>query len=193
LSVSPPPHVVNLEGGEPGEVWGDFVAASETMLPYLVAYDIVAPELTTPEDRLIRHRLAAEAIQLYHYLPVATPNNHKTVMAVAVGAAALCLSPHEDYEISPERWMERAVETLEVGLSEISRDGSYKEGPYYATYIAQQTFAFFLFLKKPPREWERQLGGYKRPLSGPARLQSGSLHCQLRRPHPSREATASGG
>ncbi|KPJ50538.1 MAG: hypothetical protein AMJ41_01205, partial [candidate division Zixibacteria bacterium DG_27] len=115
--------------------------------PYLVAYDIVASELTAPEDRFVRHRLAAEAIQLYHYLPVATPNNHKTVMAVAVGAAALCLSPHQDYEIFPERWMERAIESLEVGLSEISRDGSYKEGPYYATYIAQQTFAFFLFLK----------------------------------------------
>lgn len=147
LHISPPPHVVNLEGGEPGGGWGDFVSASETMLPYLVAYDIIAPELTGQEDRFVRHRLAAEAIQLYHYLPVATPNNHKTVMAAAVGAAALCLSPHEDYEITPDRWMERAIEGLEVGLSEISRDGSYKEGPYYATYIAQQTFAFFLFVK----------------------------------------------
>ncbi|KPJ48340.1 MAG: hypothetical protein AMJ41_05105, partial [candidate division Zixibacteria bacterium DG_27] len=42
LHISPAPHVVNLEGGKPGDTWGDFVSASETMLPYLVAYDIVA-------------------------------------------------------------------------------------------------------------------------------------------------------
>jgi hypothetical protein len=147
LNISPPPRVVDLEGGDPGEGWGDFVAASQAMLPYLVAYDIVAPELTSAEDRFIRQRLAGEAIQLYHYLPVATPNNHKTVMSAALGAAALCLSPHQDYEISPELWIDRAVDNLEVGLSEISKDGSYREGPYYATFIAQQTFPFFLFVK----------------------------------------------
>ncbi|MBD3233712.1 MAG: hypothetical protein GF315_08300 [candidate division Zixibacteria bacterium] len=147
-NISDPPSIHNPEGGRPGDGFGDFVYASQVILVYLSAYDMIQPYLIPEDDKWIRDKLAAEINQLYTYLPIATPNNHKTVMAAAVGLGAITLSNMKRYRgNSPQQWMDAAIEDLEVGLSEIAPDGSYKEGPFYAEFIAQQTFPFFIALR----------------------------------------------
>ncbi len=147
-NISDPPEIHDLEGGRPVDGFGDFVYASQVMLIYLSAYDMIQPHLPPEDDKLIRDKLAAEINQLYTNLPIATPNNHKTVMAAAVGLGAITLSDMKRYRgNSPQQWVDAAIMDLEVGLSEIAPDGSYKEGPFYAEFIAQQTFPFFIALR----------------------------------------------
>jgi hypothetical protein len=148
LNISDPPHIVDLEGGRPGDGFGDWVYASQVMMVYLHAYDMIQPHLSEADDRVIRNKLAAELDQLCAYLPIATPNNHKTAMAAAVGLGALTLSDMPRYgNHSPQQWFDTALENLEVGLSEIAPDGSYAEGPFYAEFVAQQAFPFFTALR----------------------------------------------
>lgn len=148
LNISDPPHIVGLEGGRPGDGFGDWVYASQVMMVYLHAYDMIQPHLSEADDDAIRNKLAAELDQLCTYLPIATPNNHKTAMAAAVGLGALILSDMPKYgNHSPQQWFDTALENLEVGLSEIAPDGSYGEGPFYAEFIAQQAFPFFTALR----------------------------------------------
>jgi hypothetical protein len=146
LHISPPPAVTTPEGGKTGQGWGDWIRASALMLIYCVAYDLVAEDLSAQDRRLVTEKLAAEADQLYKNLKFAPPNNHKTIMAVAVGTAALTIPAYGSGE--PQVWLDAAMGNLRSGLAQIDRDGSYREGVFYAGYISRLIFPFALYLKK---------------------------------------------
>jgi len=146
LHISDPPAVTTPEGGLFGRGWSDWIRASFIMPMYCVAYDLTAADLSSRDHRIIAGRLAAEADQLYRHLIFAPPNNHKTIMATAVGAAALTIADH-DRERS-QAWLDAAMAHLRSGLSQIDRDGSYREGVYYAGYISQLLFPFLFYLKQ---------------------------------------------
>ncbi|MCK4273104.1 hypothetical protein KAX22_10645, partial [bacterium] len=145
LHISPPPAVTTPEGGKTGQGWGDWVRASALMLIYCVAYDLVAQDLSAQDRRLVTEKLAAEADQLYKNLKFAPPNNHKTIMAVAVGTAALTIPAYGSTE--SQAWLDAAMANLRSGLAQIDRDGSYREGVFYAGYISRLIFPFALYLK----------------------------------------------
>ena len=146
LHISDPPAVTTPEGGEVGLGWGDWIRASFLMPMYCVAYDLVAADLSARDRLTIAGRLAAEADQMYRHLIFAPPNNHKTIMATAVGTAALTICDH-DRERS-QAWLDAAMANLRSGLAQIDRDGSYREGVYYAGYISQLLFPFIYYLKQ---------------------------------------------
>jgi len=146
LHISPPPAVTTPEGGKTGAGWGDWVRASNLMLIYCVAYDLVAENLSPRDRLLVAEKIAAETDQLYRNVKFAPPNNHKTLMAAAVGTAALTLSSYGRGE--PQAWLDAAMINLRSGLAQIDQDGSYREGLYYAGYIARVLFPFILYLGK---------------------------------------------
>ena len=146
VHISDPPSVTTPEGGEFGRGWGDWIRASLIMPMYCVAYDLTAADLSAGDRRAIADLLSAEADQLYRHLIFAPPNNHKTIMATAVGVAALTVADR-DRERS-RAWLDAAMAHLGSGLSQIDRDGSYREGVFYAGYISQVVFPFFFYLKQ---------------------------------------------
>jgi hypothetical protein len=146
LHISDPPVVTTPEGGRFGQGWGDWIRASFIMPIYCVAYDLTAANLSAGDRQIIAGQLAAEADQLYRHLIFAPPNNHRTIMATAIGVAALTIADH-DRERS-QAWLDAAMAGLRSGLAQIDRDGSYREGVYYAGYISQLLFPFFFYLKQ---------------------------------------------
>lgn len=146
LHISAPPAVTTPEGGKTGVGWGDWVRASSLMLIYCVAYDLVAEDLSPTDRLLVAEKIAAETDQLYRNLKFAPPNNHKILMAAAVGTAALTLSSYGQGEA--QAWLDAAMTNLRSGLAQIDEDGSYREGFYYAGYIARVLFPFILYLDR---------------------------------------------
>ncbi len=146
LHISDPPAVTTPEGGKFGLGWGDWIRASFLMPMYCVAYDLTAADLSDSDRRIIAGRLAAEVDQLYRHLIYAPPNNHKTIMATAVGTAALTIGDHDREKA--QAWLDAAMANLRSGLAQIDRDGSYREGVYYAGYISQLLFPFLFYLKQ---------------------------------------------
>ncbi len=145
LNISAPPAVITPEGGKRGDGWGDWVRASALMLQYCVAYDLIAQDLSPQERQVVSAKIAAEADQLYENLKFAPPNNHKTIMAAAVGTAALTIPAFGPGEA--QTWLDAAIENLRSGLAQIDGDGSYREGVYYSDYIARLLIPFALYLK----------------------------------------------
>jgi hypothetical protein len=150
LHISPPPAVTTPEGGRTGQGWGDWVRASALMLDYCVAYDLVAQDLSPENRHLVTEKIAAETEQLYRGLIFAPPNNHKTLMAVAVGTAALTIPSYGWKET--QTWLDAAIINLRSGLAQIDGDGSYREGVFYAGYIARLLFPFALYLRRTTGE-----------------------------------------
>jgi hypothetical protein len=146
VHISDPPAVTTPEGGRFGRGWGDWIRASFIMPMYCVAYDLTAADLSDGDRRTIAGRLAAEADQLYRHLIFAPPNNHKTIMATAVGAAALTIPDHDRKR--SQAWLDAAMAHLRSGLAQIDRDGSYREGVFYAGYSSQLLFPFLYSLKQ---------------------------------------------
>jgi hypothetical protein len=146
MNISPPPSVTTPEGGQPGRGWGDWIRASFIMPMYCLAYDLTAQDLPLQDRHVIVGRIAAEADQLYRNLIFAPPNNHKTIMATAVGTAAMTI-PAYDRE-QTQAWLDAAMINLRSGLAQIDRDGSYREGVFYAGYISQLLFPFLFYLKQ---------------------------------------------
>jgi len=150
LHISAPPAVTTPEGGKTGQGWGDWVRASALMLNYCVAFDLVAEDLSPEDRRVVTEKIAAETDQLYRNLKLAPPNNHKTLMAVDVGTAALTIPSHEPDEA--QAWLDAAMLNLRSGLAQIDGDGSYREGVFYAGYIARLLFPFALYLSRTTGE-----------------------------------------
>jgi len=146
LHISPPPAVTTPEGGRNGQGWGDWIRASFLMPMYCVAYDLTARDLSVQDRRVIAGLLEAEADQLYRNLIFSPPNNHKTIMATAVGTAALTIPDHDREKT--RAWMDAAMSNLRSGLAQIDRDGSYREGVFYAGYFSQLLFPFLFYLKQ---------------------------------------------
>lgn len=146
LHISPPPAVTTPEGGKTGQGWGDWIRASVLMLSYCVAYDLVAQDLSSEDRQVVAEKIAAEADQLYRNLKFSPPNNHKTIMAAAVGTAALTIPSYGQGQ--PQTWLDAAIVNLRSGLSQIDRDGSYREGAFYASYTAWLLFPFALYLNR---------------------------------------------
>jgi hypothetical protein len=146
INISPPPAVTTPEGGQPGLGCGDWIRASFIMPMYCLAYDLTAEDLSASDRGAISARIAAEADQLYQHLIFAPPNNHKSIMATAVGTAALTI-PEYDRE-QTQAWLDAAILHLRSGLSQIDRDGSYREGVFYAGYVSQLLFPFLFYLKQ---------------------------------------------
>ncbi|MFC1683228.1 hypothetical protein ACFL0G_03370, partial [Candidatus Zixiibacteriota bacterium] len=146
LHISPPPAVTTPEGGERGRGWGDWIRASALMLTYCVAYDLVARDLSPEESLSVARKLAAEADQLYRNLKFSPPNNHKTIMAVAVGSAALTIPSYGSGQ--PQAWLDAAMTDLRSGLAQIDGDGTYREGAFYGSYISRLLFPFAFYLQR---------------------------------------------
>ena len=154
ISETKPP--CTAEGGVRNEGWGDWMQAAEALRQFAVAYDLVYDELTTEEKEYIKSRLAAQTDQLYRNLSripkslnstdlaigVGIPkNNHIVVIAIGVATVALVL----DHRNS-QKWFNTAISELQCGLALIGSDGTYREGAYYARYIASALFPFVLYL-----------------------------------------------
>ncbi len=146
MHISPPSAVTTPEGGQPDQGWGDWIRASFLMPMYCVAYDLTARDLSVQDRRVIAGLIAAEADQLHRNLIFSPPNNHKTIMAAAIGTAALTIPDHDREKTGA--WLEAAMFNLRSGLAQIDRDGSYREGVFYAGYASQLLFPFLFYLKQ---------------------------------------------
>jgi hypothetical protein len=145
LHISPPPSVTSPEGGKRGQGWGDWVRASALMLIYCATYDLVAQDLSAEDRRIVVNRIAAETDQLYRNLKFAPLNNHRIVMAAAVGTAALTIPSYGSGQA--QAWMDAAIDNLRSSLTQIEDDGSYREGVFYAGYISRILLPFALYLR----------------------------------------------
>ncbi|MCK4695780.1 MAG: DUF4962 domain-containing protein, partial [Candidatus Cloacimonetes bacterium] len=154
ISETKPP--CTAEGGVRNEGWGDWMQAAEALRQFAVAYDLMFDELTTEEKEYIESRLAAQTVQLYRNfsripkslnstdlaIGVGMPkNNHIINISIGVATVALIL----DHRNS-QKWFSAAISELQCGLALIGSDGTYREGAYYARYIASALFPFVLYL-----------------------------------------------
>ncbi|HDQ46429.1 MAG TPA: hypothetical protein ENN17_13175 [bacterium] len=133
--------VYNLEGGRMGVGWGDFMEAAEAVRHYAVAYDLVHSVLSPGDREQIVRRLAGQTEKLLLYRFVVPKNNHAVAIGAGIGTAALALD-HPRAQV----WLDAALGEIRAGLAQIEPDGSYREGGYYARYIASRLYPFALYL-----------------------------------------------
>ncbi len=150
------------EGGNPGIGWGDWMQAAEALQNYAVAYDLVYSKLGTDHVIFIEDRLAAKTDQIYKNftripgslnstdlsIGFGIPkNNHIIDISCGVATVAMVL----DHRNS-EKWFKAAIAELQSGLAFILPDGSYREGAYYARFVASRMFPFFFYLNNVTNE-----------------------------------------
>ncbi|MBC8416277.1 MAG: heparinase II/III family protein, partial [Candidatus Cloacimonetes bacterium] len=150
------------EGGNPGIGWGDWMQAAEALQNYAVAYDLVYSELGEDQIIFIEDRFAAKTDQIYKNftripgslnstnlaIGFGIPkNNHIIDISCGVATVAMVL----DHRNS-EKWFKAAIAELQSGLAFILPDGSYREGAYYARFVASRMFPFFFYLNNVTNE-----------------------------------------
>ncbi|MCA9770881.1 MAG: heparinase II/III family protein [Myxococcales bacterium] len=122
---------------------GSDVHAATAILAWVGAYDILAGTglLTPTEDATIRANLGTLVDGFYHTYVEVFPillsgwqNNHNTMDAAAVGAAAIVLNDHP----RAEAWASFGRTEVDYQLRHlIASEGGYAEGPHYWVYSAQ--------------------------------------------------------
>lgn len=146
-NMAEPARITTIEGGRRGIGWGDWLQAADALRQYAVAYDLLASTLSLADRAVIAQKLAAETELLAGVFALVPENNHTTIIAIGVGSAALALADASlPGRASPQRWLDVAMTQLSSGLAQIEPDGSYREGAYYARYIASRLFPFALYL-----------------------------------------------
>ncbi len=137
LAIPPPARVSGPEGARDSD-WGDWIAASGVLRNYCLAYDLLRESLSSGERAAIEGQLGAMAHQMHRWLPLATPNNHASIIGGALIVAALTLSQDNGrHGSTPADWLESGSEAIRRGLAMLDRDGSYREGPYYSDFLAR--------------------------------------------------------
>lgn len=132
----------SLEGGRKDVGWGDWMQASEALCQYAVAYDLLFEILTLNERKNIEDHLSEQAEQMVNHLEWIPKNNHAIAIASAIGTVALVIpNPFS------QRWLDAAMDQFESSLSKIEPDGSYREGVYYARFVASRFYPFALYLE----------------------------------------------
>ncbi|MCF7793927.1 MAG: heparinase II/III-family protein [Candidatus Cloacimonetes bacterium] len=144
------------EGGNPGEGWGDWMEAAEALKNFAIAYDLIFPELNRQEQAYIEKRMSDKIAQIHKYylhfpdkieakefaFGLGIPkNNHIIQISSDIAAATLVLNVPK-----AKKWFDNSITELQTGLSNIMKDGTYKEGPYYARFINYHLFPFFFYI-----------------------------------------------
>lgn len=140
-AIGEPNPIHSIEGGQTDVGWGDWMQAADALARYCVAYDLLYAELPASVRSLVETRLADQANQLFRALPLVPKNNHAVVIASGLGTAALTL-PNG----ARQQWLDAAMDQLKSALRLIEPDGSYREGAYYARFVASRLFPFFFYL-----------------------------------------------
>ena len=140
---------------------------SEEMIYYCQAYDLllgagIGPDSTIESritdfaDNLLNHYTAHPFIA-QHFLQ---RNNHKLILAGALGTAAVTLNQHEH----ATDWINAAMVIIEWvlfadpeeatdGFRQIDPDGGYAEGPAYLRYAWQKLIPFFVAMRNFNGDW----------------------------------------
>ena len=146
-NIAEPARITTIEGGRRGVGWGDWLEAADALRQYAVAYDLLAASLSVADQRLVERKLAAETELLAGVFALVPENNHTTIIAIGVGSAALALADAPGLAGgSPQEWLDVALTQLSSGLAQIEPDGTYREGAYYARFVASRLYPFALYL-----------------------------------------------
>ncbi len=145
--------------------------SSHRLADYVIAYDILAAwdGLTPEEHGIIRDRIAAEADHYYGVMDGVPGGcnygNQRTLAASAMGMAALTLCEYTDSEVSPTKWLERALHEIrrEENFWFFRPGGRFVEGLGYTKYMNLQFVPFavayeratdqYIFTDPRLREW----------------------------------------
>lgn len=140
-NIREPEKISTIEGGKMHVGWGDWLQAATSLRNYCVAYDLIAAELSSNDRQRIQQKLAAETDEISKYFVLMPKNNHATVISIGIATVALTISHPKS-----QRWFDVAMEQLSSSLSMIENDGSYREGAYYARFIASHLYPFAFYL-----------------------------------------------
>jgi hypothetical protein len=140
---------------------------SEELLYYCQAYDLLLGAGAEP-DSVVEARLAEFADNLltrytaFSYVSryLLRRNNHKLILAAALGTAAITLNHHE----RAEDWINTALILIEWvlfadpedgpdGVRQIDSESGYGEGPAYLRYAWRKLLPFFIALKNFNGDW----------------------------------------
>ncbi len=141
ISMRSPDPIHSIEGGKAGFGWGDWLQASDALMQYAVAYDLMYHFLSDMERNQIEVTLAGMTDQMARHIHWIPKNNHAIAIGVGIGTVALII-PHTQ----SRRWLDAANHLLKDGLHMIEPDGSCREGAYYARFIASRLYPFLTYL-----------------------------------------------
>jgi len=141
---------------------------SEELIFYCQAYDLLLGAGLIPDSTIearignlannLLNRYTAHLFIAQYFLQ---RNNHKLILAAALGTAAVTINHHEQ----AENWINAAMVIIEWvlfaepeealdGFRQIDSDGGYAEGPVYLRYAWQKMIPFFIALRNFNGDWE---------------------------------------
>jgi hypothetical protein len=148
LKAIPPPAKLSGPEGSRDSDWGDWIEAAGVMRHYCVAYDLIRDTMSADDQHQIEQKLAAMANQMQRWILLAGSNNHASIIGTALVTCALTVS-HLDTRIShPQEWLTAGVAAIRRGLAVLDDDGSYREGPYYAEFLARDLIPTLVYIEQ---------------------------------------------
>ncbi|NQT24958.1 heparinase II/III family protein [candidate division KSB1 bacterium] len=140
--ISEPDPVRSIEGGTYSTGWGDWMQAADALAQYAVTLDLLYEHLSSSQIASIERKLVSQANQIHRYLILVPKNNHAAAIGAGLGTFALVTS-----HARAQMWLDTALDLIRAALSQIEPDGSYREGAYYARFVASRIFPFFHYLQ----------------------------------------------
>lgn len=137
LSLPNPPKSGSFARSDIGGVWGDLLESSYTLSYASIVYDIIRPFCTVDEQKKIAQLLFQLCFRIQNGVEFIGPNNHALVSGSNVAQSILLLHKDdwEGFEPNRQSLWQLSERMMQIGLSQVGKDGVYREGPGYAQEV----------------------------------------------------------